>query len=268
MHLFSRAAWSLVAPLVYLGAIVDAAGVLEVSLVFPRNDTTYAPTDSMPIIFAFQNAELARYLHPSITYYMRRPWAGRDDIEVYEHDLSGKANWSSHEPYFAYTFFNNFTRQGRWWLLWDLFWDSCDENAEPFGRNVITDRSSYSIEFDIQEGGQVVDLVAATAANRTCTKERGIAINVTDTTMKVNEGVNWRGNDTCVVVASSAPTPTPNPCRVTIDSAVAASMSAAKLCHSLDPPADCPSENVSQRLAVAGMACLLTTLGALSFFLV
>lgn len=42
-----------------LGAIVSASGVLEVDLVFPHNDT-YAPTEWFPIVFAFQNAELAQ----------------------------------------------------------------------------------------------------------------------------------------------------------------------------------------------------------------
>ncbi|THC87758.1 hypothetical protein EYZ11_012793 [Aspergillus tanneri] len=51
----------LVGVAVGLGAIVGASGVLEVDLVFPRNET-YAPTDYFPVVFALQNAERARYL--------------------------------------------------------------------------------------------------------------------------------------------------------------------------------------------------------------
>ncbi|KAK4155344.1 hypothetical protein C8A00DRAFT_13646 [Chaetomidium leptoderma] len=64
MRLPARAVWSLVASLAWLGAIVNAAGVLEVDLVFPRNET-YAPPTYMPVIFAFRNPELARHVRPT-----------------------------------------------------------------------------------------------------------------------------------------------------------------------------------------------------------
>ncbi len=98
MRLFSQAAWTTAACLACLGAVVDAAGgVLEVDMVFPRNET-YAPTDSMPIIFAFQNAELARYLHHQIHYSVRN----RSDLTgtpllTFPHDFRG-TNWSGHDP--------------------------------------------------------------------------------------------------------------------------------------------------------------------------
>lgn len=90
----------------------------------------------------------------------RRPDPGdqelRDDIQVYEYNFVGETNWTSHEPYFAYTFFSNFTIQGRWWLYWEVFWQACDENAPPHERNIISDRFGYATELDIQKGGQVV----------------------------------------------------------------------------------------------------------------
>ncbi len=267
MRLLSRATWSLAVFLTSLGAIVDAAGILEVDLLFPRKGETYAPTDSMPVVFAFQNAELARYLNPVITYYLQRQ-SPYGDVKAYEHDLRWTTNLAGHEPYFAYTFFNNFTTQGNWRMSWDLFWQSCDEHAGPYDRNIIGNFSGDIVEFTIKNDGRAVDLVAATTNNGTCPREYyGVAINVTDTTMSVKPEVNWRGNDTCVVVASSSPTPTADPCRVKIDSDIAASMFAAKSCHSLNPPADCPSESVAQRMVVAGVACLAAAFGALGFLL-
>ena len=42
-----------------------SSGVVEVDLIFPRNET-YAPTAYLPIIFAFQNSHLAPFLDPLI----------------------------------------------------------------------------------------------------------------------------------------------------------------------------------------------------------
>ncbi|KAF1835103.1 hypothetical protein BDW02DRAFT_579077 [Decorospora gaudefroyi] len=50
------------------GAVNAALGVMEVDLVFPRNET-YAPTEIFPLIFAFQNSELAPLLKPRLSEY-------------------------------------------------------------------------------------------------------------------------------------------------------------------------------------------------------
>jgi hypothetical protein len=281
-----------VALLVWLGGLVDAAGVLEFDLVFPRMNETYAPTDSFPVVFALQNAQLAQYLTPSFNYYISHlaspePELGNpyDGVVHGGHNLTYLrriTNWTSlHEPYFVYTYFNNFTTQGRWRMLWSATWYSCNVDAlgkpgtdDYYNIPVIfntSEKGGRSFEFTIADGGQAVDLVAATANNATClSKEYGVAINVTDRMMDIPDITtpDWHGGDSCIVLESSLPMPTPTPCRVAIDSAVAASMSAAKLCHSQNPPDGCPSENVGQRLAVAGMICFATVLGALSFFLV
>ncbi|KAK4120446.1 hypothetical protein N657DRAFT_624943 [Parathielavia appendiculata] len=268
MHFFFWTAWAVVGFFALLGLMVDAAGILEIDQAFPRPNGNYAPTSSMPIIFAFRNAELARFLNPSIVYYildLNETGSGRG-MSSHAHHLTWKTNWSSSEPYFAYTFFGNFTKESSWKLSADIFWQSCDENDFGPGRNNIhTNGSSWNVEFQTSNEGQKVDLVAATANDTACPKEIGVAINVTDTTMKVPPGMSWNGqaNGTCVVVASSTPTQTANPCLVKIDAAAAASMTAARLCHSLYPPSNCTSENTGQRLAVASLACFTAGLGAL-----
>ncbi|KAL2868996.1 uncharacterized protein BJX67DRAFT_31343 [Aspergillus lucknowensis] len=264
-------------------ALVGASGVLEVDLVFPRNDT-YAPTDSFPVVFAFQNAEYARFLNPHVSYRIWN-WAtlpGNDSVG-WSHDLRW-TNWSSHEPFFLHNYLSDFTTEGHYRVDWSLTWESCDEDA--FAKNLLRDdllvrnESSHSTSFTIKDSGPQVDLVAATSANTSCpSDDGGIGIKITDRTMHVPSRVNWSGgdstNDTCVVVDSSGPTPTPDPCQVTITSAVAASMEAslkARLCDELqtvDRPDDCPNDdNSAQRLAVLGGSCGLAVLGGLGLLLV
>ncbi|KAA8649670.1 uncharacterized protein ATNIH1004_002341 [Aspergillus tanneri] len=69
----------LVGVAVGLGAIVGASGVLEVDLVFPRNET-YAPTDYFPVVFALQNAERARYLKSQLKLQRHQDCCDEDGL--------------------------------------------------------------------------------------------------------------------------------------------------------------------------------------------
>lgn len=104
MYLVSRAVWFLVGSLAYLGAVVNAAGVLEIDVVFPRTNETYAPTDKFPIVFALQNAGLAKHLTPSIHSSVRNGSNLESGFGNSIHDLT-YANYSS-EPYFVYHYVN------------------------------------------------------------------------------------------------------------------------------------------------------------------
>ncbi|KAK3291530.1 uncharacterized protein B0H64DRAFT_446177 [Chaetomium fimeti] len=249
MHLVSRAVRFLVVSLTYLGAVVDAAGsgVLEADLIFPRNET-YAPTDSFPIFFAFQNAELAWYLNTDISYTLGN-----------RSDLLGD---------------NPFAVEGQWWLSWEVGWQGCLEDSftrgykDPDDPGIISNRSRWSVDFTISSGGQAADLATATADYKTCPGELGVAIKVTGETKRADE-LRWSGGDTSAVLDISSPTPTPNPCAVKIDSATAASISASwttRLCNNLLLP-DCPPRpnSASQRLAVAGVVSLAAAFGAFGF---
>ncbi|KAJ4288284.1 hypothetical protein N0V88_007476 [Collariella sp. IMI 366227] len=230
-----------------MGAIAGAAetGIFEIDLLFPRNNEAYAPTDSFPIVFAVQNASLARYIYPSIHYQLYRSEPSPGELKHYRHKMDRTpANWTDDQPLFEYTYFTNFTVQSTWEIWWEAFWQICNEAAPKW------DRVSYTgpyriIKFTIEEGAKPVDLVAATAGqNSRCPgNDRGAAVNVSDKTMSVVSYVNgdWRGNDTCRI-AESEPKYEPgqfaDPCRVTIDAAAAESMAASKVCHSLSPPLD------------------------------
>ncbi|KAK4125718.1 hypothetical protein N657DRAFT_536209, partial [Parathielavia appendiculata] len=261
-----------------LAAMVDAAGVLEIDLVFPRNET-YAPRTWFPIVFALRNAHLAQHLLLRIGWTIlnttgptSETLAGRD------HDLNLTSGTSYDEPYFVYDWPNLrwMGDEGHLELFWWARWISCDLSGEvPAFHGNRTERLTLGIEFTIKSGGQAVDLVAATANNNegTCAQS-GVAINVTDETRWVPHDTSepWAyANANCAVLASSSPTPTANPCQVEINSAVAESISASMisdLCPykaANDTTVDCSKDNAADRLAVAGVACLAAALGALGF---
>ncbi|KAL6232455.1 hypothetical protein BDW75DRAFT_242921 [Aspergillus navahoensis] len=114
MHL-PRASWLLAA---CMGALTTAApsSVLEVDLTFPHN-RTYRPAEWFPIVFAFQNPERAKYLNLEIIYKL---WNldDRNNSLTRSHDLR-LANWTSHEPYFAYEDDQNAAQQV------GALWSSC-----------------------------------------------------------------------------------------------------------------------------------------------
>ncbi|KAJ5245096.1 hypothetical protein N7489_005192 [Penicillium chrysogenum] len=270
MHV-SWASWLLVA---CMGTTINASNILEVDLVFPRNET-YAPTESFPVVFAFQNPERARYLNPHISYSIWNLDEDNGTVTRY-HDFRS-ANWTGNGPYLAHEFFT-LSNEGRWRVRWTLTWQSCNEYAFENHLNVadmIRNTSTWSTWFTIQSSAPNVDLVAATA-NKTCPGEYGVTIDVTNKTMQVPRGVDWSGGDytngTCAVVASSAPTPKPDPCRVNIDKTIVASIEASlktRLCNGLNPPTDCPEDNknAAQQLVVTSIFCLLAAFGALGVFM-
>ncbi|KAH6853323.1 hypothetical protein B0I37DRAFT_358996 [Chaetomium sp. MPI-CAGE-AT-0009] len=282
MRLSSPALWPFLASLAWFGNVVGAAGVLEVDLVFPRTNETYAPRANMPIVFGFRNAKLAQHLRPIIQVTIR----GNDDI--FYSETMRSVNWTSAEPLFEYTFIRDmFTNEGQWWIFWELYWTSCAEDEDGvFSGETITNHTSRRTAFTIKDDGQVFDLVAITANDETCPEEQGVAINVTDTTTNVSRphdgwSLPWTPHYTCVAVASSTPTPTPNPCLVKIDSAVDASISVALhrgLCNNwndTDNPEDCPPgtlggppKNAAQQLAVVGLGCLAAAFGGVLFLFI
>jgi hypothetical protein len=267
----------LVVLLACLWVVVDAAGVLEIDLLFPRNET-YAPHTRFPVVFALRNPHLAQHLRPEIN------WAIVNATEPPRHRLaegihrSFLPNETSQEPYFVYDFPNLRGHEGPVHLSWWAVWISCNSSSsEPAFEVGGTDFSTLGIDFTIKSGGQSVDLVAATARNdeQTCAQP-GVAINVTDETKWVPNDlldIHDYGDATCAVLASSSPTPTANPCQVEITSAAAESMwasLAADWClykAANDTTFDCSKYSGAERLAVAGVACLAAAFGALGYLL-
>ena len=273
------------------------AGIMEVDLVFPRNETYAPPTDSksMPVVFAIQNyVELAPVLEPQIHYIIRSASnpSGDDSDSVgngysyqYLHRSFTLPNGSSpEEPYFVANFLEgvNALPEGSWRLTWDVYWISCGDYYKP----IVQNQSFRSVDFAISKNGssaaKPADLTTAiTAADdhdnngdekTSCanSEDLGLAINVAALRTLNHDYYSLDDGKTCAVMANGTATPTA--CRVKIDSAAAASISAswtARLCDSVMPPEGCPERNTGQRLVVARVKSLMmATLGMVGFLTV
>ena len=75
----------------YLGAVVRAAGVLDIGLAFPRANETYERTNDFPIVFALQNPKLAEYLKPTIWFRILNMTGDIETLVDSTHEL----NWTS-----------------------------------------------------------------------------------------------------------------------------------------------------------------------------
>lgn len=250
--------------LICSGALVRASGILEVDLLFPRNET-YAPTEKFPIVFAIQNAELAPLVDLSVTFDIRDRNNGSEVIHS-----TTQSTWSNEtatDPFLYYTFRSDFQMEGHWSIVWRANWKSCNEYASADITNIdranmIHNTSGAFTIFTTENGAPKVDLVSATA-NRSCPGEFGVPINVTDHTIPVPTLEDWGNGDVCAVVESS-PTFTPDPCRVNITPATVESMEADFRCRGVLRPEDCSQdeEGAAQKVAVIGMSSVLAAFGA------
>ncbi|PGG95336.1 hypothetical protein AJ79_10116 [Helicocarpus griseus UAMH5409] len=254
MH-FSMARWFLAA---CMGAIIDltTGGLLEVDLVFPRNET-YPSDENMPIVFAFQHPENARYIQPFISYkvFYLNEHGGPNNFLYTHYDLAW-ADWTTvPNPYFVYKHWNKFNgKEGRWRLVWSLETIHCSEDSFV---NFSSPGLSYNVtsgyvEFTTEKSAPEIDLVASTANMSNC-KEAGVVVDVGEKTLDVPAYVEWRGDRNaakkCAVMAPPTADPieepATDPCRVKIDSAIAQNIAAsasskAEQCNWLNPPPDCP----------------------------
>lgn len=273
MYLVSHALWSLVGGSTYFGAIANAAtAVVDIGLVFPRENQTYAPKERFPIIFAIQSPEQAKHLQPEVDLDI----LNGTDILINGMSLKLEAANYSSEPYLLPVFLD-FKIEGPLRLRWNLYWRSCNVNPgrDPGSSDDIISinrnhTGSFLVDFNIKEGAQKVDLVAVTAEEQQCPPDTGVAISVTDVTHDVPERLGQKLSGTCAVVAS--PTPTSNPCRVKIDQATVESMEAkeqTRRCARLIPPSYCPKKDQAiHQLAVVAGTGLVVALSAAAFLLV
>ncbi|ETS86258.1 hypothetical protein PFICI_00086 [Pestalotiopsis fici W106-1] len=263
MRFSSWASWLVTA---YVGIVLAAtnitSGIMEVDLVFPRNET-YAPTSSLPVVFAIKNPELLPLLSNSITF-TAHAWENLERFPIAAtYDLRWR-NFSSSDPYFVYYTFAGFETEDVWWLTWSFGWTGCTEESLSHKKVNYSDYST-SLTFTTKTSGQAIDLVAGTESDN-CPADSGVAIEVAST-LDVPIGVNnWEGGDTCAVLADSTPAATP--CEVKID-AVAASSIAASIAHNAcraTQVVGCDDdESVAARLAVGVVTILAAAFGSLGF---
>ncbi|KAF2281536.1 uncharacterized protein EI97DRAFT_429549 [Westerdykella ornata] len=270
MHVFSWTTWwFLAASMVPVGAGASkTSGVVEVDLVFPRNET-YAPTPLLPIIFAFQNAELAPSVGFQIRFYAAdwKTWDPSKMWTIFTHEYDMRwANFTSREPYFEYDPFKSFRDEGTWLLVWEVTWASCNDTQDRYYRDrPILNTTGGQIIFTTKISGPEIDLIAATN-DQNCAENWGVAVDVPDV-RDAPSGVEWFPSTTCAVTATT--TPKPDPCKVKIDAEIASSISSSMtsaVCNSAstDIPVPCPSKkSAAHQLRIGGWACLLAAFGAL-----
>ncbi|KAJ5947148.1 hypothetical protein N7466_000163 [Penicillium verhagenii] len=207
-------------------------GIFEVDLVFPRN-ATYTPQALSPIVWALQNPSLALPITASITWNL---WEGNSrsspgSVAGGLFELTEEI--TSSEPFLLSDFVNTMAYpEGQWTLTWDLEFYNCSAlNVDNY--NVVT--RGGSTVFTIDKSGQEPDLVAATS-DAECGAMGAVALNITAL------------DDIC---GHLGPTPTSNPCGVTINSTTNASLYAsatAYACSALAPEnanVTCPTSSSS-----------------------
>lgn len=250
------------------------SGVVEVDLVFPRNQT-YAPKSSFPVVWAFQNPELVPALNPLVRFDI---W-NLDDLMngtvlSTTRDMIRWANFSSRDPYLDYEFYSRLNTEGHWLLKWEVYWESYyTEDPQGIDKQIEKHIMKRSITFTTSNSAPEIDLVAATD-NKDCSEDLGVTVNVTETA-EILFFENWSGGHSFPKVASS--TPTPEPCRVKLDSTTTSSMAAsltAQACNSgnirpVPDDIDCPPEDKSaaHQLAVGAVACLAAAIGAMGYMM-
>ncbi|KAK6821398.1 hypothetical protein PG987_015798 [Apiospora arundinis] len=121
-------------------AASPTSGVMELDLAFPRNQT-YAPAARVPVVFAYQNPELATALNARVSFTAWNWDDMRNNVAGATFSLD-QANLSSRDPFLQY--------------------------------GII----SQAIHFSTNHSAPKIDLVAATN-NKDCPRELGLAFNVT-----------------------------------------------------------------------------------------
>lgn len=267
MHFFSsRAGWLVAA---YVGAVQAAinvtSGIMEVDLVFPRNET-YALNSTFPIVFAIKNPELVSLLSPRFDLIIQRgDNRNSSRIETWasnQYDV----RWENYsiDPLFLYATYPGLDIEAVWWLTWSVQWGNCTE--ERYRIKTSYDEYSNHLTFTTSSSGQAIDLVAGTESDG-CPAKSGVALEVASM-LNTSAFDNWEGFiDKCPVLADTSPTATP--CEVKIDAATEASM-AASLAHQIclkTVGCDDDDESAGGRLAVGGVALSAAVLGTLGFVL-
>ncbi|KAK4170746.1 hypothetical protein QBC36DRAFT_341371 [Triangularia setosa] len=262
MQLVFWALWSLVG---VFGTIAHATNVMEVDLVFPRNET-YTTDQQMPVVFAIRNAQLGPLLQPSIEYQVRN----RSDLGQTmpsHHHLFLNVSWTDYEPYYAYTFIN-MTAEGTFQIFWTTSWVFCNQTGDR--NQIVRDHTTELLYFTIKKDAPATDLVAVTANDQLCNASPGISVNISSATAVPSSPEKG----TCALMDPSNPIGvSSDPCRVNIDGSTAERIQNSlreRLCSALnaDRPADCTTkENAAQSGAVVGIKCLAAAIVTVGFFL-
>ncbi|PTB65179.1 hypothetical protein BBK36DRAFT_1142181 [Trichoderma citrinoviride] len=187
--------------------LVTFPAAFEIDLLFPHN-ATYAPSPLMPIVFAVQNPAVTP-IDATIKFDLwqgnnkRSPgWVGNVPITI-GLDVATQSQ-KSNDPLLLSAPVNTIAYpDGVWTIAWSLEYDNCSTFFS------LAHSETFYTVFTVSKSGQAPDLEVATSAE-VCGAANALAYNFT-----FYESL-------CDLL----PTPTTNPCAVTIDSAAASSLTA------------------------------------------
>ncbi len=240
-----------------------ASGIVEVDLVFPRNET-YRP-GAIPLLFAVQNSALA------VPLTMRIGWTLWEDSGNRTKTAGGSRHLLCDElgqtdPFFSAESVDpavTTNYEATWVLLWNVQSQNCTGSQK--GSQISHLLQQQQVTFTTKQGAQEPDLQQGTAA---CTRSPGIAFNVTDT-LSIYAPLN-EGRATCNVLAPGPP-PAANVCAIAIGPAVAATMTKQApefWCDSVTATAtSTPTTNAAAAAHVAGstwLASLVSVVGVMA----
>jgi hypothetical protein len=108
--------------------------VVEVDLIFPRNDTSYSPSPVFPIVFAIQNSRLLMNDFSPRIYWnveqvntgvdLDKRWTRSSSIEV------SKRNYTSSDPFYICQRLSYFNVEGLFRFAFEFSMTNCSENPE------------------------------------------------------------------------------------------------------------------------------------------
>ncbi len=204
-----------------------ASSMFEVNMLFPRANTTYAPSPHMPFVFSVRNADRARDLHAVIRIFVESmPW--RTESQYHYIYMTNQSTATTDEIQFRYNFTDLFTSENQWSLRWYLHWKSCyDDPSRPDLETHTVYSDDNDVTFSTSKGGEPPNLEAAGGDDASCANN-GIALAL-PAEAKLLAGAIYPWPDSpvtkCFVVESS--TTASGACSATIDAAAAASISSA-----------------------------------------
>lgn len=221
--------------------------VVEVDLIFPKNDT-YAPAELMPIVFTIQNARHAAALDLNLDYLLWRIPAndtpGGDSVVASGIIKLREANLSAADTFFAYrsTAAVN-SSETSWSLVWSLGSQNCSRSQSPL-KPISFNNSDHYVQFRTENDAKSPDLMAATADGSTCANMQSFTFNITENVPRpITSSWGPLPANSCAVLSDVVPFPVANPCGVKVDASAASSISAAITateCASLHPRVTCP----------------------------
>lgn len=254
-------------------AVTIAHDTVELDLLFPLN-TTYAPSDFIPIVFAVQNSRAAEPLSLYISWRI-------NILPTYDVVSSGTRDltWTdfhngndAQDPYYVLFYAHNeLNIEGRFRFLWDVSVGNCTleddgwlSNKSGFSRF----SSTNGTQFTLQNGTQPPTLSASVGV---CPIDVLVAniTHIVNTTGRTDLEHRW-GRDTCA--ALSVFPPKANPCGATLDGPTVANVMAnvtRRACRERSLTTGCPPLTCDEMIAtMAGcpesnvMAMSVPALGA------